>query len=105
MLAVQRRRIVRHGEVDLQKLPVGNLRRIVSNPDRFRVPGFSGADGLVVGWFLLAPGVSHGCVRYALHMLEDALHAPEASAGEDSHLARRLGGARLAWGIREARAV
>ena len=91
-LPVELGRIVGHREEDLQQPAVADLSRIVGHLHRFGMTGPAGAHHFVVGGLLLAAGITGDGVGHALHVLEHALHAPEAAAGEDDG-----GGGRLAW--------
>ena len=68
-LSVELRGIVRHREEDAVQFSVGDLLGILYNLPGLGVSGLSVAD--------------------SLHMLEDGLDTPEASAGEDGGLLRR----------------
>src|ERR1019366_7077429 len=85
-LAIQLRRIVRNGEKHLKQLPIGDLRWIVNDLDRLRVPGSSGANYFVFRGDGRPSRVSGGGADDALHMLENRLHAPETSAGKNGGL-------------------
>eukprot|EP01025_Chloroclados_australasicus_P065450 TRINITY_DN8919_c0_g1_i4.p3 TRINITY_DN8919_c0_g1~~TRINITY_DN8919_c0_g1_i4.p3 ORF type:complete len:359 (+),score=80.99 TRINITY_DN8919_c0_g1_i4:28-1077(+) len=87
-LAVEGGRVVR-GEVDLEQGFVGDDLRVVHDADRLGVAGRAGGD-LLVGDGLdvgadVATGVAARDVVDALELLEDALDAPEAAAGEVGH--------------------
>src|SRR5882724_9443619 len=79
-LAIELGRIMRDGEEYAQDFAIGDLRRIEADLDRFGVAGFAAADLFVAGGRLLAAGIAGHHLPHALHMLEDALHAPEAAA-------------------------
>src|SRR4030095_6803536 len=85
-LAVELGRVVHDGEEDLQNLAVGNLLRVVFDLDRFGVTGPAARHQIVVGGLLAAAGVAGDGVDYAGGVLEHALHAPEAAAGEHGGL-------------------
>ena len=81
-LAVELRRVVRHREIDLQELAVGNFLGVEGHLDAFGMAGAAAADGLVVGGLLFAAGIAGHGVGHALDVLEHRLHAPEAAAGK-----------------------
>ena len=90
-LAIQFGRIVRHGEVDLQDLPVGDLGRIVGDLHGFRMARPARADIVIVRRRLVAARKTRNHVRNALNALENSLDAPEAAACENRR-GLRLGG-------------
>ena len=96
-LAIQLGRVVGHREVDLQQLGIGHLARVVHHLDRLGMAGAARADGLVTCGRLVAPGITRDRAEDPLHMLEHALHAPEATAGQHRGLGRlgRGGGERI----------
>ena len=55
----------------------------------FGMAGGAGAHGLVLRRRLVAAGIAGDGAGDALDVLEDALHAPEAAAGEHGDLGRR----------------
>src|ERR1041385_795686 len=90
-LTVQLRGIVRNGEIDTQDLAIRHLPWIESDLHRFRVARIATADGLVLRRTLRTAGVTRKHFRHTLHMLEHALHAPEAAARQDGGFARGAG--------------
>ena len=91
-LAVQLRRIMSHGEIDLQDAAVTDLAGIEGDLHRFSMVRRAAAHPLVVRRLLVAAAVARDGVADALDMLKHALHAPEAAAGEHGDLrARRRG--------------
>jgi hypothetical protein len=72
----------------LQYLTVGNLGRIEDDLDRLRVTGVAHAHHSVLRGGLVAPGIARQHFLHAADMLEDALHAPEAAAGQHRSLRR-----------------
>jgi hypothetical protein len=91
-LAIELRRIVRHGEEDAQDLAVGDLRLIESDLHRLRVPGRAGGDRLVGGGIRAAARIAREHAAHALHVLKDSVHAPEAAAGQHGGLQFAAGG-------------
>ena len=89
-MAVELSRIVGNREIDLQHLAIADAARIKGNPDRLRVSGRVSSDHLVMRRVSSASGVTGDGAGDALDMLEHALDAPEAAAGEDSDLGCRL---------------
>ena len=85
-LAVQLGRVVHHREEDLQDLAVADLLRVVFDLDRFRVPRGSHRNHVVVGGRLAAAGITGHGIDHARGVLEHALNAPEATAGNDRGL-------------------
>ena len=94
-LPVQLRRVVHDREEDLQDLAVADLRRVVFDLDRFRVARGAGRDHVVVGGRLAAAGITGDGIDHACGVLEHALHAPEAAAGQHRGL-DAVGGRRVA---------
>jgi hypothetical protein len=86
LLPVELRRIVGDREVHLQQRRVADLLRVVGDLHRFGMAGHAGADQLVASRFLRAAGVAGHRLDHAFDALEDALHAPEAAAGEHRRL-------------------
>src|SRR5579872_4689922 len=91
-LAVQFRRIVRDREIDPEDFTERNDARIECNLNRFGVAGRLRSDQFVMCSRLGAAGVARHDLGNAAHMLEHALHAPEATAGQHGRLARGRGG-------------
>ena len=91
-LAVELGRIVRDREIDLQQAAEAHLARIVGHAHRFGVPGAAAADLLVLRGRLLAAGIAGHRAGHAVDVLEHALHAPEAAAGENDGRRRGLAG-------------
>src|SRR5208282_3403714 len=87
-LPVQLRGIVGDGEEHPKKLPVGDLRRIVSDLHRFRVAGVAVAYQFVFRRVGGASRVARGGPDYTLYMLENSLNAPEAATGDHGSLLR-----------------
>src|SRR5262249_60947808 len=81
-LAVELRRIVRDGEVDLQDLAVGDFAPVERHAHAFGVGRAARADDVVRGIFLRTAGITGHGVLHALDVLVDGLDAPEAPAGE-----------------------
>src|SRR5689334_9053313 len=100
-LAVHLGRVVRHGEVNLQKLGVADPRRVVGDLHRFGVAGAFGADRVVVGIAAAAAGIAGDDVGHALYMLEHAFHAPEAASREYRSLLSRSSNAAGSGGKRQ----
>src|SRR3954454_5586281 len=98
-LAIALGRVVSDGEVDLQDTAVADPARVVGDLDRLRVAGAAGAHGGVRGRRRLAPGIAGDGAGDPLDVLEDALNAPEAAAGDDGDLGR----SRLAHRLVESR--
>src|SRR3954447_7490723 len=88
-LPIYLRRVVCDGEINLQQLCVANLRRIVRNLYGLGVPSPFGADRIIPGVLAVASSIAGGDVLDALHMLEDAFHAPETAAREHGSLGFR----------------
>jgi hypothetical protein len=51
--------------------------------------GFLGADGIIIRIRWAAARVTRNDIGYALHVLEDGLHSPEAAPGEDRGIGPR----------------
>ena len=79
VLIVQRCRI-HHREIDAQDPAVGDDPRIEDDLHGLRVAGSAGADHLVMRRGGVAARIAGQHLLDALHMLEDALHAPETAA-------------------------
>src|SRR5579875_4159520 len=81
-LLVELGRIMGDRKIYLQNLAVANAPRIKGDLHRFGMAGLAGADGLVFRRRFIAAGIARNRADDAGDMLEDALHAPEAAAGE-----------------------
>ena len=90
-LAVELRGIVRDGEEHGEQLLVRHLRRIVHDAHGLRVARAARAHLLVVGARHGAARVARRGAHDAVHVLEDRLHSPEASAGEHGGVGGRGG--------------
>src|SRR5437870_8915808 len=82
-LAVQRDRIVRHGEEYLEQLSVGYLRRVECDLNRFGMIGFSRAHHFVMCRRRIAARKAGNHFMHPDELFEDRLRAPETPAGED----------------------
>ena len=79
-LPVKLGRIV-HGEEDLEKLTIGDLRGIVDDLDGFGVSGRAGTHDVVVGRGLSASGISGHGAFHSFDVIENGFNAPKAAAG------------------------
>ena len=101
VLAVQLRRIVHDREEDLQQRAVAHLLRVVGDLHRLGVAGEAAADQFVDGGLLGAAGIARHRLDDAVDALEDALHAPEATAREHRGLRAARAGRRVDRGRRD----
>src|ERR1700733_4362605 len=83
---------MRHREIDLQDAPIGDLARIVSDLNRFRMARIAVRGHLVMRGRLVAASIAGDGVGHAGDMLEDALHAPETSPRNHRDFGRLAGG-------------
>src|ERR1700733_4302669 len=90
---------MRHREIDLQDEPVGDLARIVSDLNRFRMARIAVRGNLVMRGRLVAASIAGDGVGHAGDMLEDALDAPETSPRNHRDFGR-LAGRLLIYGWR-----
>ena len=88
-LPIELRRVVSDGEEDLEKLAIGDPRRVVGDLDRFGVTGFAAADEFILGGGSRASRVARGRCLDTFDVLEDGLDSPETPAGEDGGLVSR----------------
>ncbi len=87
-LGIMHRGVQGYAEEDLQDLSVADLLGVVGDLDGFGVAGVAGADGVVIGGVRLAAAVAGQHALDATYVFEDALDAPEATAGEHGGLRR-----------------
>ena len=82
-LTIQLSRIVRDRKEDLQKLPIGDLRGIISNLNGLRVPAPAYFHDFITRGVCCSTRISRDRLPYALDVVEDGFDAPETTAGED----------------------
>src|SRR5258708_4387522 len=76
-LAVELRRVMRNGEVDLKQFAERNTGRIEGDPDRLGMAGAAGADDFIVRGQPAAAGVSGYYFGNTLNVPEHCVDAPE----------------------------
>src|SRR5262249_5802890 len=78
--------------IDVEKLVVGNLRRVVGDFDRFAILCFFRRHELVSRVWLRAAAIAHHGFDNALRFVECRLNAPKTSTGENRGLGSRWSG-------------
>ena len=81
-MAIEFGRIVGHRKEHPQQGAIGDLAGIEFDLHRFRMAGRAGADQFIARVFDGSAGIAGENLPYAFDMLENALHAPKAAAGE-----------------------
>src|SRR5437764_678922 len=78
----------------LQKLTVGNQRRIIGDANRFGMAGIPAADHFILCCLRVAPRIARSRPNHPFDMLKDSLNAPKAAARNDRRLLPFHGGER-----------
>jgi hypothetical protein len=98
-LAVFLSRIVRDRKENMQQLIIADLGRIIAHPHRFGMGSAASADFFIIGIGLATARIARFGRADAANMFENALDAPETTAGKNRNL-RSLGFAyRCGWRI------